>query len=117
MINTGINLRDTHLKEKSDFFDVDKYPTIIMKSINVSQKTKGVYDVTWDLTIKDITRRFHSDVFAKVVNNLLILNTEVKINRNDWKVGGNSLTMNDIVTVKLSASLSKINIFKNIILN
>ena len=106
-VRTGIDLRDTHLKEKAAFFDVQKYPTLTMKSVSVSQKSTGLYSVTWDLTMKGITRRFNSVVSAKVTNDVVNLSTEVKVNRMDWKVGDSSLMMSDYVTIKLKATVSK----------
>ncbi len=106
-ISTGIQLRDNHLKDKDEFFNVVKYPTIVMKSVSVVVKNKGIYNVTWDLTIKGVTRRFSTEVLTKVDGNNMIVSTQFKINRNDWNIGGSSLTMGDAVTVKLNARLTK----------
>ena len=34
-IQTGIKLRDNHLRDKDDFFNVEKFPTLSMKSVRV----------------------------------------------------------------------------------
>ncbi len=106
-ISTGIKLRDTHLKEKEDFFNTEKFPSLTMKSVSVSQKKPDVYIVVWDLTMKGVARRFSSEVITKIVDNSLLLSTDFVINRNDWNVGGSSITMGDNVTVKLKSTLSK----------
>ena len=106
-ISTGIKLRDTHLKEKEDFFYTEKFPSLTMKSVSVTQKKPDVYTVVWDLTMKGSTRRFSSEVVTKIVDNTLLLSTEFVINRNDWNIGGNSFTMGDQVTVKIKSTLSK----------
>jgi polyisoprenoid-binding protein YceI len=106
-ISTGIKLRDNHLKEKEEFFYTSNYPIVSMKSVKVLPKSSGLYTVTWDLTMKGVTRRFTSDVSSTIIGTELQLNAQFKINRNDWKLGGNSMTMADIVTVKLMAVLTK----------
>jgi polyisoprenoid-binding protein YceI len=106
-ISTGIKLRDSHLKEKPEFFNQAQFPSVVMKSVGVQLKSAGLYTVTWDLTIRGITRRFSSDVLTKVQGDQLSISTEFRINRNDWKLGGSSITMGDFVTVRLNSTLSK----------
>lgn len=52
---------DGHLKA-DDFFGVDKYPTAKLVFKTISGKGKGVYTVTADLTIKDITNPVTFDI-------------------------------------------------------
>lgn len=48
--------RDEHLRGK-DFFDVQKYPTMIFRSKQVFPgKRKNEYEIVGDLTVKNITR-------------------------------------------------------------
>jgi polyisoprenoid-binding protein YceI len=104
---TGIKLRDKHIKEKEEFFDVAKYPTMSMKSVSVTLKSVGIYTVIWDLNMKGVTRRFSSEIKTVKQNENILVSTEFKINRNDWKVGGNSFTMGDMVTINLNTTLAK----------
>ena len=106
-IQTGINLRDNHLRHKDDFFNVEKFPTLSMKSVSVSIKNPGVYTVKWSLTIKGITKYFSSDVNTQREGNALKLFATFTINRNDWNLGGKSFTMSDNVTVKLFTTVIK----------
>ena len=53
-IDSGNADRDAHLKS-SDFFDVEKYPTMRFVSKRVERSGDG-YKVVGDLTIKDVTR-------------------------------------------------------------
>ena len=105
-ISTGINLRDQHLR-KGDYFDVEKFPSISMRSVQITPKEAGTYSVVWELTIKGQTRRFSSMVSAIERDQQLLLRSEFTINRRDWKVGGNSLTMSDQVKVLLTATMRK----------
>lgn len=106
-INTDNNLRDSHLRDKEEFFNVSKYPSLSMKSVSVTKKSAGVYTVVWDMTIKGVTRRFSSDVLTKAEGDLLLISTEFKVNRRDWNVGENSMIMSDNVSIKLKSTLSK----------
>jgi polyisoprenoid-binding protein YceI len=106
-IQTGIKLRDNHLRDKDDFFNVEKFPTLSMKSVSVSIKSPGVYTIKWSLTIKGITKFFFSDVNTQRDGNALKLFASFTINRNDWNLGGKSFTMSDNVTVKLFTTVIK----------
>jgi polyisoprenoid-binding protein YceI len=54
-IATNNDHRDAHLKSP-DFFDVGKFPSITFKSKSWKKTGDGTYDVTGDLTIKDVTK-------------------------------------------------------------
>lgn len=53
-VDTGSLERDAHLRAE-DFFDVEKYPTMVFESKSVERAGDG-YKVTGDLTIKGTTR-------------------------------------------------------------
>ncbi len=54
-LNTDNEKRDTHIKGP-DFFDVAKFPTMTFKSTAWKKTGADTYDVTGDLTIKDVTK-------------------------------------------------------------
>jgi polyisoprenoid-binding protein YceI len=54
-VNSGEQGRDDHLRN-SDFFEVEKFPTITFRSTKVEAAGDGEYKLTGDLTIKDVTR-------------------------------------------------------------
>jgi polyisoprenoid-binding protein YceI len=53
-INTRDTARDTHLKS-AEFFDAEKYPSIIYKSVRVQEK-KGNLTIQGELTIHGVTQ-------------------------------------------------------------
>lgn len=106
-ISTGIALRDRHLKEKEEFFNVKLFPVLTMKSVVITKKSANTYTATWDLTIKGITKRVTSKLITKQDKEDLSVSSEFNINRNDWKVGGSSLFMSDTVLIKLKILLQK----------
>ena len=60
-ITTRQEARDKHLKSP-DFFDVEKFPTIIFKSKKVEKAGDGKLKITGDLTIKGVTKEVVLDV-------------------------------------------------------
>ena len=54
-VSTANAQRDTHLKTP-DFFDVAKFPTMAFKSKAWKKTGDDTFDVTGDLTIKDVTK-------------------------------------------------------------
>ncbi|MBP6455492.1 MAG: YceI family protein [Chitinophagaceae bacterium] len=104
-ISTGIGLRDSHLKEKEEFFNVKKYPTLELKSVSFKEISKGKYESLFDLTIKGITKRIKIEMISKELNGVVTLESKFIINRNSWNIGGDSFTMGDMVTVNLKTQI------------
>ncbi|MEY2640976.1 MAG: hypothetical protein RL150_369 [Candidatus Parcubacteria bacterium] len=63
-IKTDAAMLDTHLKEKKEFFESATYPTVTFKLASVADKGNGMYDVTGDLTVKNVTKRITFGVTA-----------------------------------------------------
>lgn len=104
-IFTDNNLRDRHLKEKDQFFEVTKFPKISMKSTKVERTTSG-YVGTFDLTLKTVTRSIKIPfTFHKTGANANVKGT-AEINRKDWKFGGNTLGMSEKVKLNFDLHLS-----------
>ena len=62
-INTNVDQRDNHLRS-ADFFEVEKYPTMIFKSSQILATGKpGHYLLYGTLTIKDVTKAVVFDVY------------------------------------------------------
>jgi polyisoprenoid-binding protein YceI len=55
-VYTGIKKRDDHLRS-SDFFEVEKYPSIAFRSTGVRKRGGNGLTVTGDLTIRGVTRQ------------------------------------------------------------
>jgi polyisoprenoid-binding protein YceI len=55
-INTQNEKRDGHLKS-DDFFNSGKYPKITFQSTNFRKLSDKKYEITGDLTIRDVTKR------------------------------------------------------------
>jgi len=56
-IKTDAAMLDTHLKEKAEFFDTAKYPTITFALANTTETGAGLYQVTGNLTVKGVKKQ------------------------------------------------------------
>lgn len=95
-INTGIGLRDRHLRSSS-YFHVSKFPEITFKSTKIEKgQNQGTYKITGVLNIKGL-RKEHTFICTLLPNGQKEFTTTV--NRREFNVGGWSLTMGDEVQV------------------
>jgi len=60
-VDTAVAARDEHLRS-SDFFDVERYPTLSFVSQKIERLYPAHFRVTGELTIKDRTQRISLDV-------------------------------------------------------
>jgi polyisoprenoid-binding protein YceI len=88
-IDTGIPDRDGHLRS-SDFFNADEYPTITFKSKKVEAGRSGTWDVTGDLTVRDVTRPVTLEVDFDGANaspmgdERIAFSAATEVDREDW---------------------------------
>lgn len=100
-VNTGIDMRDNHLKQ-DDYFSVAKYPLISFTSTKVTASTKeGYLYLFGDLTIKGVTKPISFPFQALPSGNGYVFTGSFSINRKDFGVGGSSISMNDMVSIEL----------------
>jgi polyisoprenoid-binding protein YceI len=63
-LDTGNSVRDSHLRS-TDFFEVERYPTMTFRSTSVRARPDATWEVAGDLTVRDKTRpvclRVHFD--------------------------------------------------------
>jgi polyisoprenoid-binding protein YceI len=99
-IQTGINLRDKHLK-RADYFSVKEFPKIHMTSTSITKKGKGKYIGNFDLVIRDIKKNIAIPFTLSSKNNVYALTAEFSINRLDFNLGESSTILSDNVTIKI----------------
>ncbi|WP_339289326.1 YceI family protein [Ureibacillus sp. FSL K6-0786] len=94
-INTKSEDRDNHLKS-ADFFDAEKYPTITFQSKVITKTDDNEFEVTGDLTIKDVTKpvTFEVEYNGKGKNpwgvEVYGFEAEAKINREEFGLTWNA---------------------------
>jgi polyisoprenoid-binding protein YceI len=95
-IDTKNEDRDNHLRS-ADFFDVEHYPTITFISDSVKKVSTNEYEVTGQLTIKDVTKtetfkvEFNGQSKHPMTGSIVAgFDVEGKINREDYGLTWNA---------------------------
>jgi polyisoprenoid-binding protein YceI len=94
-IDTRSADRDGHLRS-NDFFDMETYPQITFASTSVVKVDDETYQVTGELTIKDVTRpvtidfEYGGTATDPFGNDRLGLEGSVVVNRKDWGLDWNA---------------------------
>ncbi|WP_312901849.1 YceI family protein [Chryseobacterium taichungense] len=90
-INTGVEMRDNHLKS-ADFFDAEKFPAMTFVTSSVVKEKNNSYVVKGKLTIKDVTKEISVPVtFGGVTKNqqgkeVMGFQAAFKVNRLDYNI-------------------------------
>jgi polyisoprenoid-binding protein YceI len=96
-VNTGISMRDDHLRSES-YFDVKNYPRIHFVSTRVTASDKeGTLFVFGKLTIKNTTKEISFPFTARPRDEGFVFNGEFRINRRDFHVGGSGTVSNELL--------------------
>lgn len=96
-INTDNQMRDDHLKA-DDFFNAKDFPKMTFKSSSFKKKSGNVYELTGELTIRDVTKKVKFEVTyggtAKdgYGNTKAGFKANATINRFDYGLKWNALT-------------------------
>lgn len=107
-LDTDNSLRNRHLQNKEDFFNVSKYPTLRMKSTKIEKSGNG-YVGYFDLTIKSTTKNVKVPFTITQSGEKATFAGAFTINRRDWQVGGGTLGMADDATVNLTVNTTQAN--------
>ena len=93
-LSTGFGARDTHLRS-ADFFDIERYPEIIVRFAGVEHVKDGTYRVPAELTIRDVTRplAFEVEHVGETTNfqgtRHIAFTATATLNREDWGLNWN----------------------------
>ncbi|HYU33826.1 MAG TPA: YceI family protein [Thermoanaerobaculia bacterium] len=115
-IDTDNDDRDKHLRS-SDFFDVEKFPTLTFTSTQVKAQDKDTLEVTGDLTIHGVTKRITIPVdflgTAKMPNGEKAgFQTQFTVNRKDFGIVWNRVMdagpiLGDDVSITISVEANR----------
>ena len=105
-IDTGIGLRDKHLRGE-DYFEVEAHPWIRMESRGLKRPEEGRLEGTFRLTIKEYTREIPLVFTYRESTGKIILETEFELDRREFGLGGRSLILSDRVRVYVNAVFGK----------
>jgi polyisoprenoid-binding protein YceI len=99
-VNTNNESRDHHLHQE-DYFNVAQYPKITFKSDKIT-KSGSSFTAYGKLSIKGTTKDISIPFTATDKDGGCLFDGSFKLNRKDYKVGGNSVVLSDEVIVSLS---------------
>ena len=83
-IDTGISLRDRHLRS-DDFFDVERFPTITFESLRVEADGRRV-TVVGRLTMHGTSREIAVPLTVEITDTALVARGEFTVNRSDYSI-------------------------------
>lgn len=98
-INTGIAIRDKHLK-RADYFNVEKYPEVRLQS-TAFRKAGRRFIGYFDLTIKGITRPVIITFTCTPGTNSLLFSGSFDISRLDFNLGEKSVILSERVKIEI----------------
>lgn len=116
-VETGSEQRDEHLRN-SDFFEVETFPEITFVSTAVEATDDG-FNVTGDLTIKDVTKsltfplEFGGSATDPWGNTRIGFEGSVQVKRSDWNLNwntpldGGGVLVSEKVTLEFDVSATK----------
>lgn len=105
-IDTDNGLRDNHLKS-TDYFDVDRYPKISMKSISFKHKKGNNYTGIFNVTIKDKTKTVEVPFTYTTSGSAANFEGSFQINRLDFGIGDTSMVLSNEATVSIKLETAK----------
>ena len=97
-IKTGIRLRDQHLK-RPGYFDVHLFPTIDIDLLTIKDAGNGSFTGEFKIRMKGTEKRMEIPFKMKEGSGKYTFESDFSLNRRDFKIGGKSWTLSDIVYV------------------
>ena len=105
-IRTGILIRDKHL-QRSDYFHADRFPEITLTSTSFKKVGRNKFLGTFILTIKNFKEEITIPFSIEHRGNTMIYSGAFEINRLNFGLGEQSLILDNIVKVVVTASVKK----------
>ena len=87
-LDTGIEMRDNHLRS-SDFFAVDRFPTVTFQSVRVEAAGRRA-TVVGRLTLHGVTREIAVPIDVQITSTALVASGEFIVNRGEYAINYNS---------------------------
>ena len=87
-LDTGIAMRDRHLRS-SDFFDVERFPTVTFESLRVESAGRRA-TVVGHLTLHGVTREIAVPIDVQITSTALVASGEFIVNRGEYAMNYDS---------------------------
>lgn len=105
-VNTGNKMRDEHIR-KPEYFDADKFPKITLQSTKIEKTGPITFKGTFNLTMKGVTKQVIIPFTFMKIPDKTEFKGSFSINRRDYDVGGNSISLSDNVTITLVITVTE----------
>lgn len=105
-IDTDNNMRDNHLI-KEEYFDVEKYPEITLKSLSFEHQKNENFSGVFDVTIKGKTKRIKFPFTYTEQGQNGFFKGSFTINRTDFGIGGKSMILANDAKVDIAVQTTK----------
>lgn len=105
-LDSDNTMRDNHLK-KEEYFDVEKYPEITMKSASFTHQKNENYTGLFDVTIKGKTKRVKIPFTYTENGSNNSFKGSFTINRSDFDIGGKSMVLADDALITVAVETTK----------
>jgi len=99
-VDTGIRIRDKHLC-RSDYFNSADFPRITLVSLGFQQTGSNEYLGAFFLNLKGEQRQITFPFTCSLKDKQALLQGSFQIDRRDYHIGGNSIILEDKVTVEI----------------
>lgn len=104
-LDSDNSMRDNHLK-KEEYFDIEKYPEITIKSASFTHQKNENFTGLFDVTIKGKTKRIKIP-FTYTESGSNSFKGSFTINRSDFGIGGKSMVLGDDALVSVNIETTK----------
>lgn len=105
-LDSDNSMRDNHLK-KEEYFDVEKYPEITLKSVSFDHQKNENYTGLFNVTIKGKTKRIKVPFTYTESGNSSSFKGNFTIGRSDFGIGGKSMVLANDALVSVVVETTK----------
>lgn len=105
-VNTGIGLRNRHLRNEEEWFNTDKYPQIAFHAKKIEKNDNG-YNAVGELTIKGTTKPATISFTFTSNGDTGLFKGQFTVKREDFNLGSTGGSVGSIITINLEVPVRK----------
>lgn len=105
-VNSGVGMRNHHLRSEEQYLNTDKFPRITFKSRKIEKSASG-YEAIGDLTMKGITKPVEIAFTFTPNGNTAVFKGGFSIKREDFNLGRPGGSIGEIITLHLEVPAKK----------
>lgn len=113
-VDSGFETFNGHLTDRVEWFNVERYPQAIFESTGMVQVGDGRYEVTGELTLKDVTREVVLDTTINRIAEHPVskartigFDATTTVSRTAFDMGRYAPAIGDDVTIRISAEMQR----------